>query len=338
MEEKMKIAFFELAKEEKFFIKKNSFLKKHRIETIADEISLEKLKEIKDCEILSVFIYSKVQKTHLGKLPRLRLIATRSTGFDHIDLAACKARNIKVANVPHYGENTVAEHTFALILSLSRNVHKAYIRTTRGDFSMEGLQGFDLKGKTIGIIGSGRIGLHVIQMAKGFGMNVLTYDVRQDSFLAEVLDFKYVALEELLRSSDIISLHCPYNEKTHHLINRERIRLIKRGALLINTARGGLIDTNALAEALDSGILGGAGLDVLEEEEMIKEEKELLSKNYPKEKLRLLVQNHILLHRENVVITPHMAFNSREALNRILETTISNIENFIDGKVQNLVN
>ena len=334
----MKILFFELTKQEKAFLKKNPFLKNNETEMLLEELSLETLQENKNCEILSVFIHSKIQKSHLDLLPKLRLIATRSTGFDHIDLAACKARNIKVANVPHYGENTVAEHTFALILSLSRNVHKAYIRTTRGDFSMEGLQGFDLKGKTIGIIGSGRIGLHVIQMAKGFGMNVLAYDITQDSFLAEVLNFKYVSLEELLQSSDIISLHCPYSEKTHHLINREKIQLIKKGALFINTARGGLVDTNALAEALDKGILAGAGLDVLEEEEMIKEEKELLSKNYPEEKLRLLVQNHILLHRENVVITPHMAFNSHEALNRILETTLSNIENFGNGMQQNFVN
>ena len=334
---KLSIAFFETTKKEKSLLKRNQFLKKHTIKIFGDETSPDLLKQIKDCEILSVFIYSKIRREHLKLLPKLRLIATRSTGFDHIDLEACRSRNIQVANVPHYGENTVAEHTFALILSLSRNVHKAFIRTTRGDFSLEGLQGFDLKGKTIGVIGTGRIGLHVIRMAKGFGMTVLAYDIRKGSFLSEVLDFKYVSLEELLGSSDIISLHCPYNEKTHHLINRERLKMIKRGALLINTARGGLIDTHALTEGLDSGDLGGAGLDVLEEEELIKEEKELLSKNYPEEKLRLLIQNHILLHRENVVITPHMAFNSREAFLRILETTLSNIEYFANGNPQNIV-
>ena len=334
----MNIAFFETTETEKSFLKKNAFLKHNRLSLYSEEISLDLLKEIQNCEILSIFIYSKITKEHLRQLPKLRLIATRSTGFDHIDLKACKGKDIKVANVPHYGENTVAEHTFALILSLSRNIHKAFIRTTHVDFSLEGLQGFDLKGKTLGIIGTGRIGLHVIRMAKGFGMKILAYDVKEDSFLSEVLDFEYVPLNTLLTSSDIISLHCPYNEKTHHLISRERIKLIKKGALLINTARGGLVDTHALTEALDSGILGGAGLDVLEQEEMIKEEKELLSKNYPEAKLRLLVQNHILLHRENVVITPHMAFNSREAFDRILETTLSNIESFVRGTPQNLVN
>ncbi|MBI1884069.1 MAG: hydroxyacid dehydrogenase [Chlamydiae bacterium] len=331
----MKIAFFEVSQSEKPFLKKSKFLKDHEIEIFPEEISLKLLKEIPDCEILSTFIYSKVSADHLKILPKLQLIATRSTGFDHIDLTTCRARKIQVVNVPHYGENTVAEHTFALILSLSRNVHKAYIRTTRGDFSLEGLQGFDLKGKTMGIIGTGRIGLHVIQMAKGFGMKVLAHDPQTQPFLAEVLGFEYVPFDCLLSSSDIISLHCPYNVKTHHLINEERIKTIKKGALLINTARGGLVDTHALTQGLDSGILRGAGLDVLEEEEMIKEEQELLSKNYPEEKLRLLVQNHILLHRENVVITPHMAFNSREALNRILETTLQNMECFANGKPQN---
>lgn len=334
----LNVSFFEAAKWEKQFLKRNPFLRNQQTRIFPNELSLELLQGLEDCEVLSVFIYSRILKEHLDRLPKLRLIATRSTGFDHIDIAQCRARKILVANVPHYGENTVAEHTFALILSLSRNVHKAYIRTTRGDFSLEGLQGFDLKGKTIGIIGTGRIGLHVIRMAKGFGMNVLAFDVKMEPFMAEVLDFKYVPLEELLKLSDIISLHCPYNEKTHHLINYERIKVIKKGSLLINTARGGLVDTNALVQALDSGILGGAGLDVLEGEELIKEEKELLSKKYPEEKLRLLIQNHILLHRENIVITPHMAFNSREALNRILETTISNIENFASAKLQNIIN
>ncbi len=143
-----------------------------------------------------------------------------STGFDHIDLAECRKRKIKVANVPYYGENTVAEHTFALILSLSRNIHRAYIRALRGDHSIEGLKGFDLKGKTLGVIGAGHIGLHVIRIAKSFGMNVLAYDTRENRFLAEVLDFQYVPLEFLLKKSDIITLHVPYNKNTHHLSER----------------------------------------------------------------------------------------------------------------------
>jgi D-lactate dehydrogenase len=287
--------------------------------------------------IVSVFIYSALTRSLLGRLPRLKLIATRSTGFDHIDLAACRRRRIAVSNVPSYGENTVAEHTFALILALSRNIHKAYVKTIKGDFSLEGLQGFDLKGKTLGVIGAGHIGLHVIKMAKGFGMEVLVHDARKNPFLSEVLDYQYVPLDTLLRRSDIVSLHVPYMPSTHHLMNRETFQLMKRGALLINTARGGLVDTGALVAALDSGRVAGAGLDVLEGEELVKEERQLLSKDFPKEKLATALRNNILLHRENVVITPHIAFDSREALQRILDTTASNIAGFLSGSPVNVV-
>lgn len=287
--------------------------------------------------ILSVFIYSPLPRALIRRLRGVRLIATRSTGFDHIDLAACRARHIAVANVPAYGENTVAEHTFALILALSRNVHTAYVRTMRGDFSLDGLQGFDLKGRTLGVVGAGRIGMHVIKMARGFGMTVLAYDTRQDPFLSEVLDFRYAPLPELLKRSDIVTLHVPYMSATHHLMNRERFRLMKRGALLINTARGGLVDTHALVWALDTGLVGGAGLDVLEGEELVKEERQLLKRDFSKERLITALKNHILLHRENVVITPHIAFDSQEALQRILDTTVANITAFLNGAPSNLV-
>ncbi len=330
------IGFFETAAWEKDLLKK-SCLKHYRSEFHTGEFPAATGAKALPYEVLSVFIYSRVTKESLRLLPRLKLIATRSTGFDHIDLAACKKRGIAVCNVPFYGENTVAEHTFALILSLSRNIHKAYVRTTHTDFSLEGLQGFDLKGKTLGIVGAGHIGLHVIKMAKGFGMNVLAYDTKRDAFMEEVLGFRYVPLAELLEQSDIVSLHAPYNPKTHHLINKDNIARMKKGSLLINTARGGLVDTNALVWALDKGILGGAGLDVLEGEEMIKEERQLLGKDYSREMLDVMLKNHILLHRENVVITPHIAFDSKEALARILDETAANICGFYEGRVQNRV-
>ncbi len=290
-----------------------------------------------NAEIISVFIYSKLVPSILRRLPKLRLIATRSTGFDHIDLSVCKKRKITVCNVPSYGENTVAEHTFALILALSRNIHKAYVKTIKGDFSLEGLQGFDLKGKTLGIIGAGHIGLHVIKIAKGFGMKVLVFDVKKNVFLSEVLDYQHVSLEALLRSSDIVSLHTPYMASTHHLMNRNTFGMMKRGVLLINTARGALVDTDALVWALDQGIVAGAGLDVLEGEDLVKEERQLLSKDFSKERLATALRNHILLHRENVVITPHIAFDSREALQRILETTANNISSFLAGTPVNVL-
>ncbi len=333
----MKAIFFETAPWERRFLKQA--LRLHRLQTqfVAEPLTDETRRLAASADVLSVFIYSTLTAALLQRLPRARLIATRSTGFDHIDLKACRRRHIDVSNVPSYGENTVAEHTFALILALSRNIHKAYVKTIKSDFSLEGLQGFDLKGKTLGVVGAGHIGLHVIKMAKGFGMNVLAYDVRKNIFLSEVLDFEYAPLEVLLRRSDIVSLHTPYAPSTHHLMNRERFKMMKRGALLINTARGGLIDTDALVWALDEGIVSGAGLDVLEGEELVKEERQLLSKDFAKSKLATALKNHILLHRENVVITPHIAFDSKEALQRILETTVGNIIAFMSGTPTNLV-
>lgn len=333
---RLRIVVFEIPPNEEAYLRQSA-LAEHDLFFHPEPLKAANLPLAKDTDVLSVFIYSRISKAELEQMPQLKLIATRSTGFDHIDLAACREREIAVTNVPFYGENTVAEHTFGLILSLSRHIHKAYVRTIRGDFSLGGLMGFDLKGKTIGIVGAGRIGLHVIRMAKGFGMNVLAYDVRQDHFLAEVLDFAYAPLEELLAQADVISLHAPYNARTHHLINRDTLKLVKRGAILINTSRGGLVDTAALVWALDEGILAGAGLDVLEGEDLIKEEKQLLASNESAEKLRLLLSNHILRNRENVVITPHSAFNSREALNRILDTTVANILAFAADKPINIV-
>ena len=331
----MKIAFFEIKGWEKSILKRG--LKGHEIVFYQDPLDADTVDLVRDFDIVSVFIYSTIDEVILNKLSKLKAIATRSTGFDHIDLEACRKRGITVFNVPIYGENTVAEHTFALILALSRNVHKAYMKTIRRDFSIEGLIGFDLKGKTIGVIGAGFIGLNVIRIAKGFDMNVLVYDVNQNKMIAEVLGFKYVSLDELLGNSDIITLHVPYNKYTHHLINRESVKKIKNGAVLINTSRGGVAETEALIEAIDSKILSGIGLDVLEGEGLIKEEKQLLYDPQKVEDLGKIVKDHILLGKENVVFTPHIGFYSHEALERILETTMQNINLFLEGRPQNLV-
>lgn len=333
-----KIVFVEVeAAWEKAYLKKRFSGSNVRFfKETADEV----IEELKDTSILSVFIKSKLSPALLKKMPRLKFIATRSTGFDHINVKAAKKRGASVSNVPVYGENTVAEHTFALILSLSRNLRKTYARTTQNDFSIDGLMGFDLKGKTLGVVGTGHIGLHVIRMGTGFGMKVIAQDVRQQNFLSEVLNFEYVSLKELLSRSDIISLHLPYLPSTHHLINSKNIGLIKKGAILINTARGGLVNTDALITALDKGILSGAGLDVLEDEEWILDEKRLLQTPENKDhwiKLRTTQRNHILLHRQNVIYTPHLAFYSQEAVERILDTTVHNIESFIQGRPINNV-
>jgi D-lactate dehydrogenase len=273
----------------------------------------------------------------LDALPELKFIATRSTGFDHIDLEACRSRGIAVSNVPSYGENTVAEHSIALLLMLSRKVHQSVLQMRSGRVDLAELTGFDLQDKTIGVIGAGHIGLHVIRIARGFGMRVLAFDVRRNPFLADLLGFEYATMDRLLAESDIVTLHSPLTEKTHHLLGREQFARMKPGAMIVNTARGGLIDTDALVEALESGKLGGAGLDVLEGEELIKEEKQLLQQPLDVERLRMAVRNRVLLARDNVVFTPHNAFNSREALVRILEVTLANLEAFRAGQPANRV-
>lgn len=332
----MKIAFYELEDWEREELRKVAF-EGHELALWAQPVNERTLTAASDSEIVSVFVRSSLTASTLAMLPKLKFIATRSTGFDHIDLEACHERGILVSNVPSYGENTVAEHTFALILALSRNIHKAFVHTLAREIPFKELRGFDLEGKTLGVVGAGRIGLHVIKIAKGFGMDVVAFDVRQEPLLAEVLNFRYVPLEELLQVSDIVSLHCPYSVRTHHVINSENIRLMKRGALLINTARRGLIDPTTLTEALDDGLLGGAALDVLEGEELLKDERQILAQPLAQDKLRTLILNHSLFRRDNVVITPHIAFNSREAVHRILETTVENLRAFLEGRPKNLV-
>jgi D-lactate dehydrogenase len=216
-------------------------------------------------------------------------------------------------------------------------VHQSFNQVRAGHLERAMLTGFDLQGKTLGVVGAGRIGLHAIRIGRGFGMRVLTYDVRRDPFLADLLGFSYAPLDALLAESDIVSLHCPLIPATRHIIGAAQLRRMKPGALLVNTARGGLVDTDALIEALDSGRLGGAGLDVIEGEELIKEEKQLLHEPHTLEQLRAATRNRILLARDDVVYTPHNAFNSQEALERILDTTIANLEAFRAGAPINLV-
>lgn len=292
-----------------------------------------------DATVLCTFIETHIGEAELSRFPALKLIATRSTGYDHIDLQAAATRGVAVANVPFYGENTVAEFAFALLLALSRRIIDADERVREtGTFSHEGLRGFDLAGKTIGVIGTGHIGAHIIRMAKGFGMKVVGFDVYPNAELSHTLDFPYASLPELLATSDIVTLHVPYNEKTHHLINRENIKNIKKGAFLINTARGAVVETQALIDALESGILAGAGLDVLEEEGHLADEAALLTAPHPNEEgLKVALENHYLIQHPRVIVTPHLAFNTTEAVERILDTTIENIENFKASFPTNIV-
>ncbi len=296
--------------------------------------------EAVDADIVSVFVTSAVKKEQLDQMKKVKFIATRSTGYDHIDLAACQARDVLVSNVPTYGQNTVAEHAFALILALSRKIFQSYERTEKMDFDRQGLEGFDLRGRTLGVIGCGHIGQFAVRIGIGFGMKVIVYDVKPDEELIKETGCVFVNnLDELLSKSDVITIHVPYIPgKTDHLINKENIKKIKRGAVLVNTSRGGVLDTEALLWALEEGILSGAGLDVIEEEGDTYDHISLLSKGFPKNKdIYTLFRNHLLVARNDVIITPHNAFNSTEAKQRIFNTTVSNIKSFIAGKPENLV-
>lgn len=334
----MKIALFELEGWQKKEVKDE--LKGHKLIFLDEPLSEENIGKVKDAGALVFFIYSKANKKILDKLPNLKLITTMSTGFDHIDVKYCKKKGITVCNVPTYGENTVAEQTFSLILALSRKLYPS-IKRTHENHSFEtdkSLRGFDLKGRSMGIIGCGHIGQHVARIAVGFEMKVLVYDPHPDKKLAKRIGFTYVTLDGLFAQSDIISLHVPYNKYTHHLINKKTIKKMKDGVYIVNTARGGVIDTHALIEALKSGKIAGAGLDVLEGECDIKEEAELLTTKFKDScDLQAMLEGHMLMKMDNVIITPHNAFNSKEALSRILHTTVENIEGFAKRKPKNQI-
>lgn len=296
-----------------------------------------------DAEAISVFINSEVRIDVIDVLPNLKLITTRSMGYDHIDVAYAKSKNIAVASVPCYGANTVAEFTFALILALSRKVIPAYHHLREDDsFSLKDLMGVDLYGKTIGVVGTGKIGRNTINIAKGFGMSVLAFDRTPDADLASNMGVEYSALPDLLSRADIVTIHVPYSAETHHLINKENVKRMKRGVLLINTARGEIVETEALVWGLAEGIIAGAGLDVLEGERYMKEEAGFLINNHEeametKEGFRTILESHALIHDKRVIATPHMAFFSKEAISEILKTTAENIMSFANGTPQNIV-
>jgi D-lactate dehydrogenase len=329
----MKTVFVEVENWEKEFL-----LKEFAGCTLVDTpLTLENVDSIKDCEILCCFIYSKLTSEILSKLPNLKYITTRSTGFDHIDIEYCKARGIQVSNVPEYGSNTVAEHTFALILSLTRRIYQSVNMARTFETNHDSIKGIDLAGKTMGIIGLGKIGQHVARIAKGFEMKIVAYNRSQDEAFAKQYDLTYLPLEDVMKQSDVISIHLPLNDQTHYTINKGNLSLFKKGVFLINTARGGLIETQAIVQGLEEGIFEGVGLDVLEEEVGLSEEIQLLSNKYTKTDYKTLILEHILMNHPKVIITPHNAFNSRESLMRILDTTFQNISSFEKGTAQNIL-
>lgn len=304
----------------------------------SEKLSSETANLAKDSEIVSVFINSQINKEVLDLLPNLKLLQTRSTGYDHIDLASAKDKGVSVANIPGYGSHTVAEFAFALLLSLSRKIFWARHQLLESDnFDVAALQGTELRGKTIGVVGTGRIGKNVVKIANGFEMKVVACDVLPDEEFAAEQKFEYVDLPTLLGRADIVTLHAPYNEQSHHLLNKGNIPTMKKGAFLINTARGELVETDALLKALESGALAGAGLDVLEGERQLKDEAALLRGGAEMADYKTLFEDHVLMDMPNVVLTPHIAFNSKEGLHEILEITAETLINFAAGKPENLL-
>ncbi|HAO52718.1 TPA: hydroxyacid dehydrogenase [Candidatus Magasanikbacteria bacterium] len=309
-------------------------IKGHSLEISEKPLDLNKTK--KDTEILGVFVDSKVDKSVFEALPKLKMIATFSTGFDHIDLKEAKKRKIPVCNVPTYGENTVAQHAMALILALSRKLFQSVKIVKEGVYDYHGLRGFDLKGKTIGIIGTGHIGIHMIDMLDGFEANVIAYDAFPNPELTKTHKFNYVSLNKLYSDSDVISLHVPLFPTTYHMINKSAVKKMKDSVYIINTARGGLTDPEALVWGLETSKIAGIGSDVLEEETYFQNPEKVLNLKNPEEVRRTLMEN-VLIDHPNTIITPHNAFNSTEALKRIIDTSLDNIKAFLNGNIQNNV-
>ena len=290
-----------------------------------------------DTEGIAIFIQSNITKGILNHLTNLKVIATMSTGFDHIDLEACEQRNIKVCNVPAYGDNTVAEYAFGLVIALSRKFKPTFNRVERGIFNRSGLMGSDLKGKIIGLIGTGRIGSCMAKLGSAFGMEIVACDPKQDKKLEKEYGVNYTEIENLLQISDVISLHVPYNQTTHHLINSKTIKLLKPTALLVNTSRGKVVDTIAIVHALREGRIGGVALDTFEGEEVWIEEEFLRRDDLPAIPLQQAMESFFILRSERAILTPHNAFNTKEALDRILITSTENLKSYFTGNPKNVV-
>lgn len=311
----------------------------HQIRCIPAPLSVANAGAFADADVISTFIDSRLDAATLKPLEKLRLIATRSTGHDHIDLDACHSAGVAVCNVPNYGDPTVAEYTFALLLALLRKVPAAVERTRRGDFSQAGLRGSDLAGKVMGVVGAGRIGQRVIQIAHGFGMRVLAFDARPDKGLELQLGMRFVTLNQLLKHSDVVSLHVPGGKGTHALISAQKLALMKPNAVLINTARGDVVDTEALIRALADERIAGAALDVFSQETWLRDEAEIFRPNAEPtiSGLRMLAADRALLSVPNVIASAHIAYDTHEAVARILDVTLANIAAFAAGRPENLV-
>jgi len=304
----------------------------HELVFFEARLGLDTIATASGAQAVCVFVNDEVNAEVIGALAHagVRLIALRSAGFNHVDLAAAQAKGIAVCRVPEYSPHAVAEHTVALILGLNRKTHRAYNRVREGNFALEGLLGFDLNGKTVGVIGTGKIGGVFLRIMSGFGCTLLAHDPYPNPDCL-ALGVRYVDLPTLLGASHIVSLHCPLTPATHHLIDAEALKNLRPGAMLINTSRGAVVDTPALIDGLKTGAIGGLGLDVYEEE------ADLFFENLSDKVLQDDVFARLLTF-PNVLITAHQAFFTDEALATIAATTLGNISAFEStGKATNEV-
>lgn len=324
--EKTKVLFYDIKNYDKDFFKRYGKNYNFDMTFLKVKLSEETASLTKGYEIVCAFANDNINKETIDILSEngVKLLAMRCAGFNNISLADIKNR-FKVVRVPAYSPYSIAEYTMGLILSLNRKIHKAYARTREGNFSIDGFVGFDLNGKTVGIVGAGKIAQILIKILKGFGTKIISYDPYPNYKVAEELGFDFVDLDTLYKESDIISLNCPLTEETKYMINRRTIAKMKEGVMIVNTGRGMLIDSADLVEGLKEKRIGAAGLDVYEEEEAY----------FFEDKSTQIIEDDILgrlLSFHNVLITSHQAYFTQEALEAITQTTLQNIQDFLDKK------
>jgi D-lactate dehydrogenase len=322
----MKVAVFSTRPYDRTFLEAANQNYHHELVFFETRLSADTAKLAAGFPAVCAFIHDQLDEPTLNALANqgTRLIALRAAGFNNVDVAIAKKLELSVVRVPAYSPYAVAEHAVGLILMLNRKLHRAYNRTRDDNFSLIGLLGFDLHGSIVGVIGTGKIGFCFAKIMHGFGCHLLAYDIYQNPACLE-LGVKYVELSELLSASDIVSLHCPLTPETHHLINAESLQHLKPGAMMINTSRGGLIDTRAVIQAIKAGTIGAFGTDVYEEEENL----------FFEDRSDTIIQDEtfqLLQSFSNVVITAHQGFFTRNALEEIAETTLANITDFAEGR------
>ena len=328
----IKIAFFDTKEYDREMF--DSYNKDYNYELtfFKTKLNEETVALAKGFDVVCIFVNDTANEKVLKKLKEngVKLLALRCAGFNNVEIAKMP-EGLTCVRVPAYSPYAVAEHTCGLLLALNRKVYKAYQRAKKYNFSLDGLLGFDIHGKTVGVIGTGKIGKVFINIMNGFGVNVLAYDVYEDKEAEKEMGFKYVTLDELYEKSDIISLHCPLTDDNHKMINKESMSKMKKGVVILNTSRGKLIDAKDLVEMLEEEHIGGVGLDVFEDEETYFLND--MSNSYIRDP-----ELSILLSMPNVVITSHQAFFTKEALDQITKTTLNNIKEYFEtGKCENIV-